>query len=124
MHQVSIKLSDSVYQRAAETAARTGKSIEFVVTEWLNRYPNEVPVELLTDEQVLALADMMMPDKQQEELSDLLRRNREGELDEAGKQRLDDLMEIYGHAQIRKAEAMAESVKRGLRSENISTWSK
>jgi hypothetical protein len=122
MHQMTIEISDDTYQKAARVAARTGKTIEVILATWLDYELDEIPVELLADEQVLKVADMMMPEDQQEELNDLLAKNSEGQLDNAGKQRLDELMEDYGHAQIRKAEAMAQAVERGLRPKYLEEW--
>jgi hypothetical protein len=86
-----------------------------VLADWLLRGADEPPVELLSDEEVLEIADMQLPEAQQQELSDLLAGNREGELDDAEKIRLDELMDIYRRGLVRKAEAIRTSVERGLR---------
>jgi hypothetical protein len=48
-------------------------------------------------------------------LSDLLDRNQEGDLDEAGRRRLDELMRTYRLGLVRKAQAIKVAVNRGLR---------
>jgi hypothetical protein len=73
-----------------------------------------VAVTNLPDEEVLALADSKMPLDLQEELSELLALQRESEIDEAGRKRLDELMEFYGRSMVRKAEALRVAVERGL----------
>ena len=74
----------------------------------------EIPVEELPDEVVRQLADMKMPQDQQDELRDLLDDQREGALTEAGRLRLNELMEIYQDGMVRKAEAIKVAVERGL----------
>ena len=76
----------------------------------------EPPVDALPDDQVLALCDIQMDPVQQEELSELLARNREGELDPAHYDRLDQLMGVYRRGLVRKAQALKVAVERGLRS--------
>ncbi len=75
----------------------------------------EVPVEMLSDAQVLALSYSYMDLDQQEELSDLLADQREGVIDQAGRNRLEKLMQIYRRGLLRKAEALKVAVERGLR---------
>ncbi len=95
-----------------------------VAIEWLNRAIAEPPVELLPDNQILALCELQMEPKQNEELSDLLAHNREGGLNELDRVRLDDLIQIYRRGLLCKAQALKIAVERGLRppptNENIS----
>lgn len=76
---------------------------------------HEVPVEMLKDAQVLALSYSYMPLDQQEELSDLLADQREGVITSAGRERLEELMQISRRGLLRKAEALKVAVERGLR---------
>jgi hypothetical protein len=69
----------------------------------------------LPDDQVLALCDLQMEAVQQEELSDLLAGHREGHLGEAERARLDELMHLYRHGLVGKAQALKVAVERGLR---------
>jgi hypothetical protein len=115
LQTVTLKISEDVLRRAQEYAKHTQRPVEDVLAEWLDRASSDVPVEFLPDDEVLALSYMMMDESQQEELSDLLNRNSEGLLDDDGKERLEDLMAIYDQALLRKSEAIAEAVKRGLR---------
>ena len=112
---VTLEIPDHIAQRAGEIADRTGRPMQEVLADWLLRGADEPPVELLSDEEVLEIADMQLPEAQQQELSDLLAGNREGELDDAEKIRLDELMDIYRRGLVRKAEAIRTSVERGLR---------
>lgn len=72
------------------------------------------PVEDLPDERVLALCGLQMDEGQQRELSDLLAAQREGELDDTMRQRLDKLMMIYRKGMLLKAQAFKVAVERGL----------
>jgi hypothetical protein len=58
---------------------------------------------------------MQMEPEQQEALSDLLDRNREGQLDNEETNQLDELMQVYRSGLVRKARALKVAVERGLR---------
>lgn len=90
--------------------------MEKALLDWLGRVAAETPVDLLSDEQVLAVADGQVDDGEQEELSALLVRQREGDLDAAGRERLAALLGAYRTGMTRKAQATAVAVARGLRS--------
>jgi hypothetical protein len=111
---VTLTLPESVAQSAHLVAVRTDRRVEDVLVEWLDRAAAEVPVESLPDEQVLALRDLQMSSEQQDELGDLLARQREGTLDAAGRARLDALMDTYRRGLMRKAKALQVAVARGL----------
>ena len=74
----------------------------------------DLPLEILSDEQVLALRDARFAADQQAELSDLLADQREGQLTPASRARLDQLMECYEQGLLAKARALHEAVARGL----------
>jgi len=112
---VTLELPENLARSARETAARTRRSLEDVLVEWLDRAASELLVESLPDEQVLALCELQMDVEQQTELSDLLARNREGQLTQAETTRLDDLMLVYRRGLVRKARALKVAVERGLR---------
>lgn len=71
-------------------------------------------LETLTDEQVLALRDAMLPVDLQIELGDLLADQREGQLTPKTRARLDQLMTLYEQGLLAKADAFREAVARGL----------
>ena len=56
-----------------------------------------------------------MENGQQEELSELLARNREGALTDAERDRLDGLMRVYRRGLVRKGQALKTAVARGLK---------
>lgn len=113
---ITLELPDALARRAKAEASRTNRSLEEVLLDWLSQVEGAgPPVELLSDDQVLALSNAQMEPQQNEELSDLLARNREGQLDEAARRRLDELMQICRAGLVRKAQAMKVAVERGLR---------
>jgi hypothetical protein len=92
---VTLELPEKLAQRAKEIAALTHGRLEGVLVEWIDRAIAELPVESLPDEQVLALCHMQMESEQQEVFSDLLARNREGQLSDTQVSQLDELMQVY-----------------------------
>lgn len=111
---VTLELPHDLAERAQRIAEQTRRSVEEVLLDWLGRGATETPVELLTDEQVLALRDIQMSADEQAELSALLARQREGTLDLDGRDRLDHLMQTYRRGMILKAQAIRVAVERGL----------
>lgn len=115
MEQVVLAIPRALVQRAERVAQHTQRSLEAVLAEWLDRAFAELPVETLDDDDLLALCDLELSRSEQEELSSLLAKNREGQLDEAGKALLDERMSAYDQRLLRKAQALREAVARGLR---------
>lgn len=113
---VTIELPDMLAQRAKEIAALTHRQIEDVLIEWIDRAVTDLPVESLPDEQVLALCDMQMMEREQQRVfSELLARNREGQLNDAEIDQLEELMQIYRRGLTRRARALQVALDRGLR---------
>ena len=113
--QITIEVSDQVVRHAAHVAAQTQRRIEEVLADWLERVITEIPVEELSDAEILALTDLHLTAEQQTLLSDLLTRNREETLDAGGRRQLDTVMHIYEHGLLHKAQALRVAVQRGLR---------
>jgi hypothetical protein len=113
--KVTLELPEELAERARAVAAQTRRRVEDVLLEWIDRAGGEPAVELLPDDQVLALCDSQMEPGQEEELSDLLARNRERLLQGAERDRLDELMRVYRRGLLRKARALKTAVERGLR---------
>jgi hypothetical protein len=70
----------------------------------------DVPVEGLSDEEILGLCDMQMAEEDPEALNHLVARNREGQLDDTDRTRLDALMQMYRRGLVRKAQAWKVAV--------------
>lgn len=112
---ITLDLPPDVARRAAAVARQTNRQVEDVLLEWLGRAATDVPIESLPDDQVLALCALEMNQSDQDELSALLARQREGTLDDATRRRLDELMKNYRRGMVQKAEALKVAVERGLR---------
>jgi hypothetical protein len=112
---VTLELPEHVVRSAQAVAARTHRRVEEVLVDWIDRAAAEVPVESLSDIEILRLCDTQLADQDQEELSRLLARNREGQLDDTDRARLDALMQMYRRGLVRKAQAWKIAVACGLK---------
>ncbi len=114
MQTVTLQLPNRVASTARSLAEQTKRPIEDILVEWLDQAVADLPVDSLNDEQVLALTKLQLDKPQQSQLSALLAKNREGTLTPPEKQQLDELMQLYRHGLVRKAEALKATVERGL----------
>jgi len=115
MERITIEVSDSVVRSANHVAAQNQQRIEKVLSDWLDYVVDELPVDMLPDEEVLALTELQLTPEQQKILNVLLIRNREGTLDVEERRRLDEIMRIYERGLLRKAQALRVAVQRKLR---------
>lgn len=113
--KVTIELPDDVARQVRTVAARTQRSVDEVLVDWIRRAGAEPALDLLPDEDLLAVCDSQPASDEQEELSALLERNLEGSLLAAERQRLDELLRSYRAGLVRKAQALTAAVSRGLR---------
>jgi hypothetical protein len=109
---VTLEMPGDLVLRAQAVAKRTGRRFEDVLVSWIS--PEDSP-ETLSDEEVLALCDAQMPEDEQQQLTELLDRQREAQLAPADRPRLDELMDNYRRDLVRKAQALQVAVTRGLR---------
>jgi hypothetical protein len=111
--KVTIELPEDIACQVRAVACRTGRSVAEVLVEWIRRGA-EPALELLPDEDLLAVCEGETGTAEQEELSDLLDRKREGTLQATERERLDELMRGYRAGLVRKAQALNLAVRRGL----------
>ena len=71
--------------------------------------------ELMSDADVVALTELQLPPEQDRRLSVLLHRQQAGRLTESERPELGTLMQAYREGLLRKAQALEEAVRRGLR---------
>ena len=64
--QVTLEIPEHVERDARQIAERTQRRIEDVLAEWLGRFVDDLPVDMLPDERVLELCEMQMTPEQQE----------------------------------------------------------
>lgn len=111
---VILQLPNDLASTAYAVAQQTRRLLEAVLVEWLVQAAETLPVELLTNQQVLDLTQLEMSTERQELLSQLLTQHREGQLGPAEQHQLDQLMQQYRHGLVRKAEAFRVAVERKL----------
>ncbi len=122
--QVILNLPDRLAKQVHAVAALTQRKLEDVFIEWLDSYAcaigdqgslDETAIVGLSDEQILKLCDLQMPEQEQTQMSLLLGKQRESTLQPGELEQLDGLLQIYRRGMVRKAEALKVAVERGLR---------
>ncbi len=121
--QITLTLPDEVYQRARQLAQLTGQdigdvlldSIDLTLPSILEPLESERPITTLTDDEILALTELQLPSSTDERLSDLLYLQQAGTMTDSERSELNALMLVYKRGLLRKAQALAEAVRRGLR---------
>jgi hypothetical protein len=99
-----------------DVAAILADALEMLLPTWENlsedsSYPS---VSSLSNAEVLALADSKIDAVQNQRLGELQQRGKTTGLTEAERYELLAFMQIYQLGQLRKSEALAEAVERGL----------
>jgi hypothetical protein len=120
---VTLNLPEDLYQRAANFANLLGKDVMEVLVDTLTlslapigTQSGVMPaVTTLSDQNVLALSESRLQPKDDQRLSELLSKQQEGLLTQDEQSELLGLMQIYQEGLLRKAQALRESVQRGLR---------
>ena len=121
--QVTLTLSDELYEHAKRWAIITQRDLRETLTDALtialtpvHSAPGlEIPVSSLSDDEVLALSEVQMKPAQGQRLSKLLEKRREELLTETEQSELLALVQVYDQLWIRQSEALAEAARRGLR---------
>jgi hypothetical protein len=121
--QVVVTLPDDLYHRAERLAQLTSREVAEVLADTIalsltsvSSQPTSVtPVTELTDEEVLSQAEIQMAPGQDRRLSTLLHRQQAGKLSDMERSELLALMQVYLDRLLRKAQALREAVRRGLR---------
>lgn len=111
------------YRRAENLARLIGRDLPAVLIDTIAMSPSLLnsdeplspPLADASSEEVLALAALEMDPTQDQRLSTRLDRQQAGELDLEERVELVALMQVYEEGLLRKAQALAESVRRGLR---------
>ncbi|HLF82594.1 MAG TPA: hypothetical protein VI837_00300 [Blastocatellia bacterium] len=121
--QVILNSPDKVYEQAARLAELMNQDVPRVLAETIESVLSPLgatagdltPVGELSDSEVLAAADLRMDEAQGRRLGRLLDRQQAGKLREAERNELAALMQVYHECLVRKAQAVGEVVRRGLR---------
>jgi hypothetical protein len=121
--QVTVTLPDEVYRSAVRLAQLARREVADVLSDALTlslpslHQDSEVlpPIEILSDTDILALTALELPPAQDRRLSALLERQQAGSLTDTERGELLTLMQAYQEGLLRKAQALQEAVRRGLR---------
>jgi hypothetical protein len=122
--EVTLKLSEGLVEEAQRLGSATSKDATTVLTEaleqlWptLETFSKETffpAMSQLRDDEVLQLAAGKMQETQNDRLGELQAAGKAEGLGEAERYELLALLQVYQLGQLRKSEALAEAVKRGL----------
>ena len=121
--RVTVTLPDDVYQRAERLAKLTGRDIGDLLVDTINISLQTVgdqpgsarPVSSLTDEEIIALFDLQPSSAQSQRLTTLLDKQQAGEMTPTERSELTGHLLVYEEGLLRKAQALHEGVRRGLR---------
>lgn len=121
--QVIVDLPDDVYRRAESLARLSRRDVGAVLADAITLSLSAFdgpgaegrPMTRLSDREVIELTELQLPPDQDSRLGTLLDRQQARGLTEAERTELQALMQQYQHGLLRKAEALNEAVRRGLR---------
>jgi len=122
--RVTISLPEDVYQRAERFSRLINRDLASVLADTVGSSlpPLSDQVEALpaiaelSDQAVLTLASSTLSTQQDQRLSELLEKQREGELVGDDPHELEALMQVYNEGWLRKTAGLVEAVQRGLMS--------
>jgi len=125
MAQLTLSLPDSLIDQAGHMGRATHRdapavladALEMMWPAWEDMLSSDPfpPVTLLSDAEVLELADLKMDAVQNRRLGELQSRGKTSGLKPAEQFELLALIHLYQIGQVRKSEGLAEAVRRGLR---------
>jgi hypothetical protein len=124
MTEVTLNLPEPLIAHAKKLGLATQRNVDIVLADtlemlWLTveNMPDlaEPLISELSDDAVLELADAKMNPAQNQRLGNLQSKGKIERLTEAERYELLALLQIYQLGQLRKSEALAEAVHRGLR---------
>jgi hypothetical protein len=121
--RVVVTLPDDVYRRVEQLAQLTNRDVADLLADTitLSLPPLDIftqsvqAVTSLSDEDVLALTELQMLPAQDRRLSALLQKQQAQALSDPERAELLALMQVYQEGLLRKAQALREAVRRGLR---------
>lgn len=121
--QVRITLQDEIYRRAKWLAEMSNRNVEELLAQAieLSFSPVGEPTEDyqsvsgMSDKEVIKLSELQMEPKQDRRFSKLLDKQQAGTLNQREQSELLALMQVYQENLLRKAQALSEAVRRGLR---------
>lgn len=118
--EISVKLPNHLYQGVSHLAKTKKKSVATIIKNAVRKAVNEEaetlerPLAACSDDEVLALAKMKMSAAENKRLSELLGKQREETITPLERNELDAVLRVYQVGNLRKAQGIAEAVRRGL----------
>lgn len=114
--KITINLSDEVYRQAELLAQQCHRSVSEILVETLENFllPTAKPVSALSDSEVIALTQLRLQPFQEQRLSELLEQQQSGTITDLEREELQALIHIYEDRLLQQAQALNESVRRGL----------
>src|SRR5687767_6711628 len=124
--EITLNLPESLIENARRFSGATNQGVEDALADalelmfpMLEESPESMinpPISTLSDEEILQLSDSTMDKKQDKRLGELQAKGKASGLSAAERYELLTLLRIYQIGLLRKSEALAEAVQRGLRS--------
>ncbi|XZN89996.1 MAG: hypothetical protein ACM65M_20430 [Microcoleus sp.] len=114
--KITLNLSDEVYHQAELLAQQCHRSVSEILVETMENFllPTAKPVSALSDPEVIALTQLRLQPVQEQRLSELLEHQQCGTITKFECEELQALIHIYEARLLRQAQALNESVRRGL----------
>lgn len=119
--RVTLELPDHVYRHMSRLAKSTDRGLSEIITDLMDMvlglitFDLETSINSMSDEDVLVLTELELEQDKDVRLSDLLYEQQAANLNPAQRLELEALMYVYNVGLLRKSEALAEAVRRGLR---------
>jgi hypothetical protein len=118
MATITLEIPDELISQIMQLGDSRPERLRQRFPEWLmvnlpdsNLYP---PVSSLSDDEVCTLAGLKLSQNQNDRLGELQAKGKTSNLAEIERYELLSLLQIYQFDQLRKSEAIAESIKRGF----------
>lgn len=118
--EISVKLPNSLYRGVSNLAKTKKKSVGEIIKNAVKKVVAEEteilerPLLNCSDEEVLAMANLKMPEEQSNRQSELLYKNQADTLTPIERNELESLMLVYQYGNLRKSQGIAEAVLRDL----------
>ena len=123
-HSVTLALPDDIYQQAQRVAETTQQEIEEVVLAWIHPTPEEelVGLDELSNDELLTVAQSIVPLAHAERLQDLLVSQRQRSLTENEQREAEKLVEQEDLLTLRKSKALLLLKQRGALTKDLHTF--
>ena len=119
--QIVVDVPDRLYHHLVRLAKSSGRNVADLVASMmsvsfmpLSIPDSDTPLEHISDEEVMTLAESQMNPTQNERMTELLDKKQAGEISGSERDELSVLVYIYEQGSILKAKALHEAIRRGL----------